>query len=60
MALISVVTAKIPPPEDFLCNVAATGVSLFAREHAAELSLRSDCFVIYTTLIAPIEDAQRG
>ena len=27
------------PPERFLCNVAATGLSLFAREHANEFAL---------------------
>ena len=35
---------KIIPPEHFLCNVAATGLSLFAREHAKEFAFKSDCF----------------
>ena len=30
---------KIIPPETFLCNVAATGVSLLAREHAKDFAL---------------------
>ena len=29
--IIFVILTKLIPPEDFLCNVAATGVSLFAR-----------------------------
>ena len=41
------------PPEDFLCNVAATGVSLLAREHAKDFALQSDCLVTFTKLIAP-------
>ena len=28
------------PPKDFLCNVAATGVSLFPREHAKDLACK--------------------
>ena len=27
------------PPEDYLCNVAATGVTVFAREHAKDFAL---------------------
>ena len=38
-AIIFVITTVIIPPEHFLCNVAATGVSLFAREHAKEFAL---------------------
>ena len=30
---------KILPPDDFLCKIAATGMSLFAREHAQELAI---------------------
>ena len=35
---------KIIPPEHFLCSVAATGLSLFAREHGKE-------FLIYTEIV---------
>ena len=37
--IIFVIISKIIPPEYFLCNVAATGLSLFAREHAKESAL---------------------
>ena len=37
--IIFVSITKIIPPEHFLCNVAATGFSLFAREHAKEFAL---------------------
>ena len=37
-ALIEIIS-KLIPPEDFLCNVAATGVSLLAREQAKEFAL---------------------
>ena len=37
--IISVTIAKIIRPEDFLCNVAATGVSLSARKQAKECAL---------------------
>ena len=43
---------KIIPPEHFLSNVAATGLSLFAREHAKEFALKNDCFVIFTNICA--------
>ena len=33
------IITKIVPPKDFLCRVAATGVSLFAKEHAKESDL---------------------
>ena len=32
--IIFVIITKIIPPEHFLCNVAATGLSRFASEHA--------------------------
>ena len=38
-AIIFVIITKIIPREHFLCNVAATGLSLFAREHAKEFVL---------------------
>ena len=34
-----VIITKLIPPEHLLCNVAATGLSLFAREHAKEFAL---------------------
>ena len=37
--IIFVIITKIVPPEHFLCNVAATGLSLFAREDAKEFAL---------------------
>ena len=37
--IIFVSITKIIPPEQFLCNVAATGLSLFAREHGKEFAL---------------------
>ena len=37
--IIFVIIIKRIRPEDFLCNVAATGVSLFAREQAKEFAL---------------------
>ena len=37
--IVFVITTKIVPPEHFLCNVAATRLSLFAREHAKEFAL---------------------
>ena len=37
--IILVVITTIIPPEHFLCNVAATGLSLFAGEHAKEFAL---------------------
>ena len=37
--IIFVIITKLIPPEDFLCNVAATGVSLFARKQAKEFVL---------------------
>ena len=40
-------------PEDFLCNVAATGMSLSARKRAKEFALWSDSFVVFTKWIAP-------
>ena len=51
--IIFVIITKIIPPEHFLCNVAATRLSLFAREHAKEFALWGDCFVIFTKLIVP-------
>ena len=36
--MILVIITKINPPEHFLCNVAATGLSLFAREHVKEFA----------------------
>ena len=52
---IFVIIAKMITPEHFVCNVAATGLSLLAREHAKEFALQSDCFVIFRRfkLIAP-------
>ena len=32
-------TTQLLPPEDFICNAAATGVFLFARKQAKELNL---------------------
>ena len=40
-------------PEKFLCNLAATGVSLFAREHAKDIALQSHYYVIITKVSAP-------
>ena len=40
------------PPKDFICNVAASGVSLSARKQAEELALKSD-FCNFYKLIAP-------
>ena len=37
--IIFVFITKIIPPDNYLCNVAATGVSLFARKQAKELAL---------------------
>ena len=37
--IIFVFITKIISPEHFLCNVAATGLALFAREHAKEFAL---------------------
>ena len=37
--VIFVTITIIVPPEDLLCSVAVTGVSLFAREHAKEFTL---------------------
>ena len=37
---------NIIPPRDSLCNVAATGGTLFARQQAKEFALQSDCIVI--------------
>ena len=37
--MIFLIITKIIPPEHFLCNVAASGLSLFAREHAKEFAL---------------------
>ena len=50
--IFAIITRWIPP-EHFLCNVAATGLPLFAREHAKEFALQRDCFVISTKLIVP-------
>ena len=36
---IFVIITKIIPPEDFLCNAAATGGSLFARKQAKDFAL---------------------
>ena len=36
--MVFVIITKIIPPEKFLCNVAATALSLFAREHAKEFA----------------------
>ena len=36
---IFVIITQIIPPEDVICNVAATGVSLFARKQAKEFAL---------------------
>ena len=38
-AIIFAIITKINPREHFLCNVAATGLSLFEREHAKEVAL---------------------
>ena len=53
VVIIFVIITKIVPPEHFLCNKAATGLSLFAREHAKEFALKRDSFVIFTKLIVP-------
>ena len=46
--IISFVTiTKIIPPEYFVCNVAATGLSLFAREHAKEFVLCKEVVVFF-------------
>ena len=37
--MIFVVITKLIPPADFLCNIAASGVSLFARKQAKEFVL---------------------
>ena len=37
--MIFVIITKIIPPEDFLCNVAATDVSLFGRKQAKGFAL---------------------
>ena len=37
--IIFAVITKLIPPEDLLCNVAATGVSLVARKQAKEFAL---------------------
>ena len=37
--MIFVVATKIIPPDHFLCIVAATGLSIFAREDAKEFAL---------------------
>ena len=37
--IIFVIITKIIPPEHFLCNVAASGLSLFAREYEKEFAL---------------------
>ena len=37
--LFFVIHAKTITPEDFVCNVAATCVPPFAREHAKEIAL---------------------
>ena len=33
------IVTNIIPPEDMFCNVVATGVSLFAGEHAKDFAL---------------------
>ena len=38
-AIPFVIITKTIPPEDSLCNVAASGVSLFARKHKQEICL---------------------
>ena len=50
---IFVTITNMIPPEDFLCNVAATGVSIFAREHAKGFALYSDCLLTFTKLVRP-------
>ena len=47
LVIIFVFITKLIPPEHLLCNVAATGLSLYAREHAQEFALQRDCFVIF-------------
>ena len=47
--IIFVSITKIIPPEGFLCSVAATGVSLFARKPAKESALHSD-LVVYANV----------
>ena len=37
--IIFAIITNVIPPEHFLCSVAATGLSLFAREHAKEFAL---------------------
>ena len=44
--IIFVIISKIIPPEHFLCNVAATGLSSLARERAKEFALKRDRCVI--------------
>ena len=38
-AVTAVLLTEIFLPEDFLCNLAATDVSLFGREHAKHFAL---------------------
>ena len=38
-AIPFVIITKTIPPEDFLCNVAASGVSLFARKDKQDICL---------------------
>ena len=47
-AILFVIITNIIPPEHFLRNVAATGLSMYAREHAKAFALQRDCFVIST------------
>ena len=47
------IITKIIPPENFLCNAAAAGVSLFTRQQAKEFASQSDCFVSFTNLTVP-------
>ena len=37
--IIFVILTQIIPPEDFLCNVAAAGMSFFGRKQARECAL---------------------
>ena len=46
--IIFVIITKIITNIHFLCNVAATDLSLFAREHAKEFALQRDGFVNFT------------
>ena len=57
--VIFLIITKIIPPEHSLCDVGATSLFLFAREHVKEFALESDCFVIFTKFIVQNQFACR-